>query len=61
MRNKYIVGFNNVMMNTHWTLFFADIEQKLIYYLDPMTSTDLEKQMVLRKWINFITNVTNSI
>ena len=54
MKKKVIVGFNNVLMNKHWSLFFADTERRLIYYLDSLSDNANENKKVLRKWVNFI-------
>ena len=53
-RNKYIIGFNNIYTNKHWSLFCVVLESKKVYYLDPMGASEMDKKNALKKWLNFI-------
>ena len=49
LKKRYIVAFNFVMMNKNWSLFLADSENKLVYYLDPLQASCFDKKMAQRK------------
>ena len=49
---KYIIGFNEE--RKHWRLFFANMNEKLFYYLDPFKASVKEKQEKFNSWKNFL-------